>query len=142
MDYAGIVIKNNNGKILFQLRDNKLKIKNPNLWGIFGGGVKKGESPEQAIIRELFEELNLKLREKDLTKILTLGKGDAKKHLFLVKLNSNKPVLKLREGASMRFFSIREFLKQSNVVKNLKFFILIYPLLVFYANFKKIVKTN
>ena len=65
MDYAGILIERNDGKLLFQLRDNHA-ILNPNRWGIFGGGIEKNESPIEAIKRELKEELSLDTKKEDL----------------------------------------------------------------------------
>ena len=41
MGYSGAILKNGNGRILFQLRDEKGR--NPNKWGIFGGGIRKNE---------------------------------------------------------------------------------------------------
>lgn len=60
IDYAGVVL-NYKDKFLLQLRDNKKNIPHPNKWGTFGGGIRKGEKPIHAIIRELKEELGLKL---------------------------------------------------------------------------------
>jgi 8-oxo-dGTP pyrophosphatase MutT (NUDIX family) len=60
MTYAGIILFNRN-KFLLVLRDDNPKISYPDSWGIFGGGVEKGETSEQAIIRELQEELGLKI---------------------------------------------------------------------------------
>ena len=47
--------------ILFQERDNKKNIWYPNKLGLFGGGVKDGESSINGLIRELNEELRLEL---------------------------------------------------------------------------------
>ena len=47
------------GKILLVLRDNIPTIANPNKWNTPGGGVEEGETPEEGLIRELKEEVNL-----------------------------------------------------------------------------------
>jgi 8-oxo-dGTP pyrophosphatase MutT (NUDIX family) len=47
------------GQYLLQLRDNKHGIFFPACWGCFGGGVEARESREQALARELQEELQL-----------------------------------------------------------------------------------
>ena len=46
------------GKYLFQLRDNDASISYPNKWSFFGGEVDKGENLEEALKRELVEELH------------------------------------------------------------------------------------
>ena len=65
MAYAGIFIIKE-GKILLQFRDNSPNITWPNSWAIFGGGIEKGETPRQAIVRELQEELDLKIENPEL----------------------------------------------------------------------------
>mgnify|MGYP006301460863 CR=1 FL=1 len=45
------------GRYILQLRDNKPEITAPGMWGLFGGGVNPGESPDEAIQREIEEEL-------------------------------------------------------------------------------------
>lgn len=48
----------NKGKILLTLRDNKNSIKHPNCWDLPGGGKKSNEKIEEAISRELEEEVS------------------------------------------------------------------------------------
>ena len=55
-----ILIKNND--YLLQLRDKKKNILYPNQWCFFGGRIKKNESPENCIIREMKEELSIKIK--------------------------------------------------------------------------------
>jgi 8-oxo-dGTP pyrophosphatase MutT (NUDIX family) len=51
--------KKENGEILvyLQRRDKDAK-RLPDWFGFFGGGIEEGESPEQALLREVKEELN------------------------------------------------------------------------------------
>ncbi len=134
MDYAGIIIERNDGKLLFQLRDNKKNIPNPNKWGIFGGGIEKNETPKKAALRELKEELNFALKEKELTKLIVLPTPGKKYYLFFIKLKRNLK-FKLNEGASMRFMSRKELFSKNNVVPVVKTFFRFYPLI---KNVKKI----
>jgi len=57
-DAAVAVIVLDDGRYLMQLRDDKAGIFYPDSWGLFGGAVDAGETAEQALRRELREELN------------------------------------------------------------------------------------
>ncbi len=46
------------GKFLLQLRDNFPHILYPDRWGLFGGHLEAGETPEEGLKRELIEEIN------------------------------------------------------------------------------------
>ncbi|MBS3072513.1 NUDIX domain-containing protein [Candidatus Pacearchaeota archaeon] len=116
MTYAGIILFKGN-KILLQLRDNSPKISNPNKWGIFGGGVERSETPEQAAIRELKEELGLRVDKLDL--FLQTEFNNEKIYLFRLKIK-NVSNLRLNEGADMAFFSKEEILNLKNAVPGLK----------------------
>jgi len=53
---AGLLIRED-GRYLMQLRDSKPEIFYPAHWGCFGGAVEPGESPTEALRRELREEI-------------------------------------------------------------------------------------
>ena len=46
------------GRWLMQLRDDVPGIVGPGCWGLFGGHLEPGETPEQALRRELLEEIS------------------------------------------------------------------------------------
>ncbi len=55
MKLAGCVIKDSGGKVLLLHRNSPRRTQ----WEIPGGGVEDGETPEQAAVRELKEELDV-----------------------------------------------------------------------------------
>ena len=65
------------GKYALQLRDNRGGINAPGMWSLFGGEVESGEAADDAVARELKEELDIHPREyrfctalKDLNRLL------------------------------------------------------------------------
>jgi 8-oxo-dGTP pyrophosphatase MutT (NUDIX family) len=56
---AAIIFENDKGEFLFFLRDNKPGIPFPLHWDLFGGHVEEGETPEEALVREVKEEITL-----------------------------------------------------------------------------------
>ena len=58
---CGLLIENSEGKVLLQLRDDRQDIPYPNCWGTFGGQIEEGETPEDAIKREIREELEYEI---------------------------------------------------------------------------------
>lgn len=57
---AGLLIRED-GRYLMQLRDSKPEIFYPAHWGCFGGAVEPGESPAEALRRELREETGFEM---------------------------------------------------------------------------------
>ena len=57
---ASIFLLRSDGAALFQHRDDKSSIKHPNKWGLPGGQIEIGESLEEGVLRELYEETGYK----------------------------------------------------------------------------------
>ena len=55
------------GKLLLERR------RDSNTWGLVGGGVKKTETEEQAMVREIYEELGLRIPKDQLTRLRVYG---------------------------------------------------------------------
>lgn len=56
-----------NGKLLLEKR------RDSDTWGLVGGGVKKQETELQAIAREIYEELGLRIQKTAFTKLAVYG---------------------------------------------------------------------
>jgi ADP-ribose pyrophosphatase YjhB (NUDIX family) len=54
---AVVIIEDQQQQIYLQLRDNKPGIGHPDHWGLFGGTIEAAETPADAAVRELSEEL-------------------------------------------------------------------------------------
>lgn len=60
---AVAVIVNGDNKILLLKRSDYPKQWMPKKWSLVGGGIEKGETPEEAIVREIKEEIKLEINE-------------------------------------------------------------------------------
>ncbi len=122
MGYSGAILKNSKGKILFQLRDGNGR--NPNKWGIFGGGINKNEHPTDALVREIKEELGIPLSKYNITKHHRIPIINY--HIFEVYLKCNPKRSNLKEGKNMKFMTKGEFLKTKNALLRVKLFLRIF----------------
>lgn len=118
---AAAIIVFEDGRYLMQLRDQKPGIFFPGHWGLFGGATDPGETPEQAVRREIEEELGLSAPPEidhvtDFT--FTFGNfGVVERHYFKVPVPSSvMPSLTLNEGVEMRAFQAAEILNLPRVV--------------------------
>ena len=107
---AGIILLNSNNEVLLLLRDDKVDIPFPNMWDIPGGKVEDGESPEQALRREMTEEMFIKnLGEINLFKILT--SENITDNIFWKRLNLNLEEIDLKEGQRIEYFNLERIRK-------------------------------
>ena len=87
---AAIILENDKGEFLLYLRDNKPGIPFPDHWDLIGGHVEKGETPEEALVREVKEELDIDLKEYKFYKKYECLTGDAYeniKYIYTGKIN-------------------------------------------------------
>jgi|SRR3989344_1105242 len=127
LNFSGVIIEREDKKMLFQLRDNNPLISNPNKWWVFGGGIEPNEKPIDAAVRELKEEINLKIKKNDLKLIFIRKIKNKKVYFFKLNFKKNLAKLKLKEGQDMKFMSRKEILNKKNVSNVLKDFMNIYP---------------
>ena len=108
-DSALILLYDQERRFLLQRRTVDAPIM-PGCWGFFGGGLQAGETPEDAVRREAFEELNYVLSEPayigalDFTGMGVMGRLFA----FVEALGCDKSALELREGQDWGWFGMLE----------------------------------
>ena len=101
---TGAILVNPQGKIILQQRDKKPEILNPGMIAIFGGILKKGDTVEDGLKRELNEELELDItgyRIKKLgvfIKTVEIDNIDDTIYIFVIK-NVKEKSLVVHEGA-------------------------------------------
>ena len=126
-DGAKVFIKNNKlNKYLLVLRDDKPNIINPDTWGILGGGIEKGETPLQALEREVKEESNIKIygikplgSEKN-THIIHTNSYKITDYFFVASTEYELGEVEIYEGQKVNYFSLEEILEMENVAPIIK----------------------
>ncbi|MBI2106373.1 NUDIX hydrolase [Candidatus Woesearchaeota archaeon] len=110
---ALIIFYDDKGRILLQNRRGISK--HGEEWGCFGGEIEFGETPEQALIREVREELSYELKQFFSIGIVktTDQRGTIERHVFLAPLPGMK-LLNQKEGENMQLFTLQEAKKVKN----------------------------
>ena len=121
---AAIIFENDKGEFLLYLRDNKPEIPFPDYWDLIGGHVEEGETPEDALVREVKEELDIDLKEYSFFKIYDCLTGDAYeniKYIYTGKINIPIEEITLLEGVRPQYFSREEIpnVKFANILKSI-----------------------
>ncbi len=101
-----LIALNRDHKILLQHKSADAP-NNPNTWCLFGGGIEDGESPEEAVRRELLEELQLQINPVFFKSTTDL---DIERNYFFSHLDVEVEVLKKQqmEGDDLGYFSLAE----------------------------------
>lgn len=102
-------------RLLLQLRDNRPDIIHPNKWGLFGGSIEPGETPEQTIKREIEEEIGWKPPEVKYILTWKEEKESWETTVFGTRLTVDTSELILTEGQDLGLFTLEE-LKQLPIV--------------------------
>ena len=99
------ILTNKEVEVLLQKRTADYK-RFPSMWTIMGGAIEEGESPEEAVNRELKEELGIKLNLKFCEEFILHTKLD---YMYLFKGNlNNLGKISIIEGNGLAFFSKKE----------------------------------
>ena len=101
-----IIIQNNEGKILLMLRDDKPEIRFPNKWITLGGVVENGETPNDAIKREIMEEIEIDL--KDFVLFKEYKWPEKTEYVYYAILDLEPAKIKLHEGQDIKYFTLGE----------------------------------
>lgn len=96
MVQVAIAIIHQNDQYLLQLRDNIPTIVYPGCWGLFGGHLEVGETPEEALVREIKEEINYDVV--NFSKFASYEDNKVTRHVFVLPLTVKMNQLTLREG--------------------------------------------
>ena len=110
---AAALLFDRDGRLLVYLRDSKPDIPFPNHWDFFGGHVEDGETPEQALVREVREEIGVELKHYEHFRDYTCEKGDAYpnvKHIYWARIDGEADDLMLREGQRIIAVALGEHL--------------------------------
>jgi 8-oxo-dGTP diphosphatase len=121
---CGLLIENKEGKVLLQLRDNKPDIPYPNCWGTFGGQIEEKESPEEAIEREIMEELEYKLSNPEYFGNFPFDGYNIYMYRIIdhdLKLDK----LTVKEGQKGKFFSLED-IRNANFAANCREIVIAY----------------
>ena len=103
-----LILYNDKGEILLQHRSKNAK-RLPDYWGFFGGGIEVGETPEQALARELLEELEYHVKNPVLINEQNfIWNGDKNtKYVFIERYDSNQKLIQ-HEGQEMQWLTSKE----------------------------------
>jgi 8-oxo-dGTP diphosphatase len=118
---SGIGFFSNEGEILLHLRDAAPGLDQAGKWALIGGHIEEGETPREALLREVEEELGLKSIAFE--EILRLPAGSTKYYLHYGMLPVAVDDLRLSEGQAVRFFSINDALSLENLTDVARLFL-------------------
>ena len=119
---AAALIVTADARYLMQHRDDKPGIFFPGWWGCFGGAVEPGESPEEAMRRELVEELGWQPGGLEPFAALGLdfsfsGHGMLPRHFFVAKVEEREvAAMRLGEGQDMALIHGAQLLGMPRVI--------------------------
>jgi 8-oxo-dGTP diphosphatase len=123
-EIAAIILENHIGDFLLYLRDNKPGIPFPDHWDLIGGHVEEGETPEEALVREVKEELDIDIKDYVFYRKYECFTGDAYeniKYIYYGKIGVPIEEITLLEGVRPQYFSREEIpnVKFANILKSI-----------------------
>lgn len=119
---AAALLVTPDGRYLMQHRDDKPEVFFAGWWGTFGGALEPGERPEEAMRRELIEELAFDPPEMQAFCTLGLdfgfaGRGVVPRHFFEIPIHAaDVDAMVLGEGQDLGLFPGPDLLTMRNVI--------------------------
>ena len=97
---SGFLYNPKTKEVLLHKRDGNTDV-NPNKWGFFGGSSEGNETPTRTFIREMHEELGIKLVESEIIPLCDYEnvKRNTHRYVFYVVSDKKKEEMVLGEGA-------------------------------------------
>ncbi|MBD1910574.1 NUDIX hydrolase [Leptolyngbya sp. FACHB-8] len=106
LTHVAIAILQQNDHFLLQLRDDIPTLVHPGQWAFFGGHLEPDEKPEEAVRRELLEEIGY--TPPDLKLFQSYPTDKVVRHVFAAPLTVPLSALTLQEGMDMSLVSITD----------------------------------
>ncbi len=103
---TSIIFLNDSNQVLLFLRDDKKGILFPNCWDVLGGQVEEGETPVECIIREMHEEISVRLRDPNLFNVYDMD--DRIEYTFWQRADFDIAEMVLHEGQHLEWFTEEE----------------------------------
>jgi len=103
---AAVLFPYKNGRFLLQHRADTVK-RWPGYWSSFGGGIEPGENAEEALHREIREELGYAVRTPQFVFFQPIEQGG--KHIFIEEWGgTERHRLDTKESIDHRWFTLKE----------------------------------
>lgn len=103
---CSIIFVNKNEQVLLFLRDDTPLIPFPGMWDIPGGHLEPDESPEQCIIREIREEMEIELKGFRIFSVTEFI--DRIEYTFWKRADLDIESIRLHEGQSLKWVTEAE----------------------------------
>lgn len=111
-------------QLLVALRDDFDHIPHPNCWDFAGGGREPGESPEECVLRELYEEFGLTLTTSQLVSKISYETETPSGAAFFfaahLPVGAEHEISFGTEGQRWALMSPAEYLSRNDAIEHLK----------------------
>ena len=106
---VGIILMNEKGEVLLIQREDRPDIPAPGKWTLVGGHVEPNEGLEEALVREVEEEIGFLLQSYE--RFGEFHDKGARRHVYVGRIEKPLEELTLGEGQDFGFFSPEYALK-------------------------------